>query len=242
MLVQPGKTEAVAAVEDDIHCMRVTLRHDGDAITAVDAEMARAPWTTCPGAVAVLRQTFLGVPLAEAARRAMPLKKANCTHLHDLAVLAATHARDDAPFEYRLFASDPVDGAHRLELHRDGRRILRWHVADGLIVAPAAIAGRSLVALRDWIATLPAAEAEAARVLQWGGLVAHGRWMPLSRQSDARALPPNCYSFQPERASVAVRNGPRIDFSRASRAPLALFDGHGFGPDPDAQPEPPTPL
>lgn len=90
-----------------------------------------------------------------------------------------------------------------------------------MLAAPAAIAGRTLLTLRDWIAGLPADEREPARLLQWASLVAHGRTMPLEAQSDATAMPPNCYTFQPERAVHAVRNGARRDFSDGSAVPLA---------------------
>ncbi|MFP5306390.1 MAG: DUF2889 domain-containing protein, partial [Gammaproteobacteria bacterium] len=95
-------------VEDDYHCMRVTVRHDGMAATAVEGEVLRAPWTTCPGAAEQLRQTFSGVALRDFAARGE--KQANCTHLHDLATLAAAHALDSAPLVYDILVSDPVDG------------------------------------------------------------------------------------------------------------------------------------
>ena len=60
-------------------------------------------------------------------------------------------------------------------------------------------------------------------MLQWAGLVAHGRTIPLEQQSRAADLPPNCYSFQPERAAVAERIGLLRDFSQSPQAPLDGF-------------------
>ncbi len=239
----PGVGQASAALEDDLHCMLVTLQHDGERITGVEPVMDRAPWTTCPGARAVLRGTFLGLPLAEAQQRAAPEKRQNCTHLHDLALLAAAHAGDREGLVYDVLAGDPVDGEQSVELRKDGKRVQFWHLRDGSITMPEGIAGRSLTQLRDWIATLDTDAAEAARILQWASLVAHGRTMPLSRQSNAQAIPPNCHTFQPEQAAVAQRVGQRIDFSRALRAPLEHFDGATFHDDPHRaeHPEPPTP-
>ena len=68
-LVTPAPDRVTAAVEDDYHCMAVTLHHDGASVASVDATMDRAPWTTCPGAPVVLAATFTGVALAEVARR-----------------------------------------------------------------------------------------------------------------------------------------------------------------------------
>jgi hypothetical protein len=219
-IVVAARPGAVAAMlEDDIHCLAVTLRHAAGRVTRIEPLFARAPWTTCPGAMARLRETFEGQPLhAVTARRD---KQANCTHLHDMAVLAAAHAAALGTVQYDILATDPVDGARRLELRRDGALLLAWEERGGVLAAPAAIAGRTLLTLRDWIAGLPAGEREPARLLQWASLVAHGRTMPLEAQSDATAMPPNCYTFQPERAVHAVRNGARRDFSDGSAVPLA---------------------
>src|SRR3546814_19790750 len=79
-------------VEDDYHCMRVTLHHDGMIATRIEPELLRAPWTPCPGASAQLVETFTGVALADFPARGD--KPINCTHLNDLALLAEVHAAD----------------------------------------------------------------------------------------------------------------------------------------------------
>lgn len=216
--IEPRDGAVLAMLEDDMHCMAVTLSHAEGIVTAVEPVMERAPWTTCPGARDQLVRTFAGQPLSEVTARRE--KRANCTHLHDLAVLAAAHALDGQPTVYDVLVSDPAQGERVLELHRDGERLLQWREQDGLLIEPA---GVPLMALRDWIATLPAEQQEPARVLQWAGLVAHGRTIPLEQQSRAADLPPNCYSFQPERAAVAERIGLLRDFSQSPQAPLDGF-------------------
>lgn len=220
--VEPVRDGTLAMLEDDIHCLAVTLRHDGERVLSVEPVTERMPWDTCPGAAAKLIETFAGQRIAEVnARRE---KKANCTHLHDLAVLAAAHATDPEGFTYDLFASDPVDGKRFLEIRRNGKAVHCWTEQDGTLVDPADLAGMSLLSMRDWIGTLEGTTQEAARLLQWGSLVAHGRTMPLEEQSRASDLPPNCYTFQPERAVRAERVGERFDFSDGSRVPLEGFD------------------
>lgn len=216
--IEPREDAVLAMLEDDMHCMAVTLRHDGSTVTAVEAVMERAPWTTCPGARERLVETFIGQPLAEVTARRE--KRTNCTHLHDLAVLAATHALERRPLVYDVLVSDPARGERLLELRRDGIRLLQWRERDGTLTEPA---GLPLMALRDWIATLPADEQEPARVLQWAALVAHGRTIPLDQQSRAADMPANCYTFQPERAAVARRVGLLRDFSQGSQTPLGGF-------------------
>lgn len=217
--IAPAAGAVSAAVEDDFHCMTVTLRHDGERIAGVEAQTIRAPWTTCPGAERVLEETFAGTPLAEAARRG--LKQANCTHLYDLAVLAAGHAGDEAETRYEVLVGDPVDGSGIAEIRCNGVPVLRWTIAGLDLAGPAELAGRNLMQLRDWIDALDPAMREAAKILQWACLIAHGRQIPLAHQSDATRMPPNCYTFQPAMARQAVRVGEIVDFSRGEREPLA---------------------
>ncbi|MCJ8156023.1 DUF2889 domain-containing protein [Sphingomonas sp. LaA6.9] len=225
--VSPVAGRVTAAVEDDYHCMAVTLHHDGEKVTGVGAIMDRAPWTTCPGAPAVLEATFTGVALADVAARGE--KQANCTHLYDLAVLAAAHAGDSTPTRFDILVCDPVDGCVVAEIRRDGALVHRIGHRDDIVTAPSAIAGTSLFKLRGWIETLMEPEREAARLLQWGAILAHGRIIPMERQSDASRMPPNCYTFQPDNKAVAKRIGKIIDFGAGSPEPLDHFDGASFG-------------
>lgn len=222
--VEAGEGAVVAQMEDDYHCMSVTLEHDGKRVTAVLPDMNRAPWTTCPGAPAKLVETFAGRLLAEVTARHD--KQANCTHLHDLAVLAASHAHERGGFTYAMIASDPVDGERILDIRRDGVAVMQWVEREGVLVSPDAINGKTLMTLRDWISALPEAEREAARLLQWASIVAHGRTLPWERLYLAENMPPNCYSFQPERVAKATRVGKIIDFSGTGAAPLGSYGTH----------------
>lgn len=217
--VVPEERAVLAMLEDDMHCMAVILCHDGKTVRSVEAVPERMPWNTCPGAVAKLIETFQGLPLDEVTARRE--KKANCTHLHDLAVLAAAHARDAKEFTYDISASDPVGGVRILEIRRDGELLHRWTERDGILTEPEEVAGLSLLTMREWVASLSGISQESARLLQWSSLVAHGRTMTIAEQSDAVDLPANCYTLQPERAVHAKRVGDRFDFSEGSRVPLA---------------------
>ncbi len=192
--------------------MSVTVFHDGKIATAVEPAMQRAPWTTCPGAIATLQQTFTGVALNAFAQRGE--KRANCTHLHDLAVLAAAHALDDAVLVYDILVSDAIDGMRRAELRRNGVTVLSWADISGRIVEPAALAGMALDKMSPWISTLDPQQQEATRLLRWGNILANGRTIPLEMQSNAtRMRPGSCYTFQPHRMIEAKRIGEIRDFS-----------------------------
>jgi hypothetical protein len=217
--VTPGEGWVRSEMEDDYHHMRVTLRHAAGGVTGVEPEMVRAPWTTCPGAVARLQETFTGRPLADFP--ALSAEKAtNCTHLHDLALLAAAHAADQKPLVYDVLASDAVAGRRLIQLRRNGEPVMDWVEQDGRLVAPAQAAGMTLLQLRPYIDSLDAEGQEQARVLRWGAIVAHGRAIPLENQSDATRMPPTCFTFQPENKVRAIRVGEIRDFSQSSEEPL----------------------
>lgn len=216
--ITPALGRVSIALEDDYHHMRVTLDHADGMITQVTAQMIRAPWTTCPGAVKRLQDTFTGVALADAARRGE--KNTNCTHLHDLTLLAAAHAGDDGELTYDVLASDEVDHRNAVELRANGVAAMRWEIDKFVITAPPEIAGLNLMQLGKWIASLSPAQQEHARVLRWGAMVAHGRAIPLEQQSDPSKYPGNCYTFQPENAARAKRVGEIRDFSMSGEHPL----------------------
>lgn len=216
--LEPGEGSVRALLEDDLHAMVVELRHDGVLVTDVDAYMDRIPWTTCPGAETVLRVTFTGQPLAEVTARRD--KQANCTHLHDLAVLAAAHAADAGPSEYTFAVSDPCRGERILEVRRGGGMIHRWTERGGMLAEPGDLAGQSLLTLRDWIGGLSGARQEAARMLQWAGLVAHGRTLSDADKHAALFHRPSCFTMQPEHVEHAVKAAPIKDFSSGADSPL----------------------
>lgn len=219
-LITPSSQAVTAALEDDIHRMAVTLHHDGENVIRVEAEMARHPWDQCPGAVARVIADFTGRPLAPSARTID--KKANCTHLFDLAELALRHAGDEAQTRYEMQVSDPVDGRVIAVLRRDGQERLRWHLQDDRMVEPEAARDLPLIGLRPWIATLADEQRFEARMLQWASLVAHGRQMPWEPDTKFRALPGSCFASQPGRHEKCQRIGERIDFSKPrARLPLA---------------------
>jgi hypothetical protein len=211
LIVTPGPDRVVSELEDDYHCMGVTVYHDGAFATSVKPVMTRAPWSTCPGAIAVLEQTFAGIALDKFASRGE--KRANCTHLHDLAVLAAAHAFDREPLVYDILVSDPIDGSRKSELRRNGTAVLSWTLAENTFVEPAQLAGIELSNMRNWIDSLGREQQEAARLLRWGTMLAHGRSLAAAWTPAGRAVTGSCYSFQAIRIHEAKRFGARQDFS-----------------------------
>jgi len=210
----PSQGAVQAEVEDDFHCMSVIVHHSGGNAIRIEPDMRRAPWSTCPGAEHKLMQTFTGLPLKQFAERGD--KKANCTHLYDMAMLAAAHAQDGAQTIYDIQVSDAIDNERVAEIRKNGETLLKWTESGFHLVKPDAAAGIRLDKLRSWIDTLEPGLQEPARLLQWGNMLANGRSIPIEQQSDATKMPPNCYSFQPEMAIKAKRIGEILDFSQTT--------------------------
>jgi Protein of unknown function (DUF2889) len=218
--ITPQPHAVRSELEDDYHRMSVTLHHDGTTVQRIEATMERVPWTTCPGAPQQLLRTFTGVAIAAVAARGE--KRENCTHLHDLTTLAAAHAFDAAPLVYDILVADPIEGQRQVEMRRNGATVLAWIDQQNRIVAPQEIAGITLDKLRPWIESRPADLREAARLLQWGAIIANGRARALDKQSDASALGVGrCYTFQAERVAAAVRIPDIKDFSQGTTQLLA---------------------
>lgn len=217
--ITPAPGVVCSEVEDDYHCMSVTICHRNGITTSIMPVIERAPWSTCPGAEDQLKRTFSGLPLEAYAERGK--KRENCTHLHDLATLAATHAFEADQLVYDILVSDPVEDRREAEIRRNGEAVLRWTLIEGRIVAPREPVGLTLDQLSAWIASLNPQRQEAARLLRWGAILAHGRAIPFERQSDASRMPAgNCYTFQPDRRVHARRIGVIRDFSRGGAQPL----------------------
>ena len=219
--ITPSQWAVQAEVEDDFHCMSVVVHHDGEKAINIIADIRRVPWSTCPGAAQSLVRTFSGVALKQFPMRGD--KKTNCTHLYDMALLAASHAMDEEQTIYDIRVSDAVDQQRRAEVRRNDEALLSWIESKFQIVQPESAAGIRLDRLRSWIDSLDRSLQEPARLLQWGNILANGRIIPLENQSDATRMPPNCYTFQPERAQLAKRIGKIRDFSQGNDQPLDEF-------------------
>lgn len=224
--ILPAGGSVMAALEDDFHAMAVRLIHRAGRIVRVEPMMHRAPWTTCPGARSVLREAFEGLALDDAIRVAG--KTRHCTHLYDLASLAAAHASDPSASRFDMAVSDPAAGEVHALCRLNGHDIFRFSHRDNVLVHPDDLAGVSLFDRREWRGRVGPARQEAARLLQWCAILAHGRQIPMHRQNDALRMPANCYTFQPANALKALRVGEVVDFSASAPNPLQHFTGGVF--------------
>jgi hypothetical protein len=135
------------AIEDDMHHFRIRFDHADGVIIAVRASAVRHPWTGCGGAPGHIVERMTGEALADVAGRD-PME--HCTHMFDLAVLMAAHAKDSAASVFDMRVADPVDGRATATLHHDGEERLRLHLDGTVIAAPETFAGRDLKRVSQW--------------------------------------------------------------------------------------------
>lgn len=201
---------ARAAVEDDFHHFRLTIRHAGGVVESLTAEGFRSPYSLCPAAGERL-QELVGFKLTPKATDVFLHTDARlqCTHQFDLAALAITAAARGEGREYQINVPDLVDGRTNATLRSGGRQVLSWIVEEYGVVAPAPFRGLALGrGFTDWVSkNLDAEQAEAALVLRRGVFVSRGRRM--LEELDAQIHAPDrggCWVRQPGRAEGARRN------------------------------------
>jgi hypothetical protein len=223
-LIEPGPGRVTAEVEDDYHRFFVELRHDGDHITGVNTESKRFPWTTCPSAGDHLAARLVGAALRDVATREEPLT--HCTHMLDLAILAAAHAGDTAPTLYEMLVDDPDNSPRAAILRRNGDVLLRWLIDGTTLVVPGMMAGRDLRQLKHWIGEIDPDMREPARVLRRGAYIARGRGFDFSQLTTASAVTAKatvaCYTFSAEHGDDAWHIDESMrDFDGLENRPLA---------------------
>lgn len=220
------------ALEDSNHGFRLQLHHDGQQITQVVAEPVRHPFTTCPEAVVNVRQ-IEGLLLSDvAALRARLPQPANCTHLVDMALLAASHAADlDQERHYDIAVEDEKDGLTVACISCNEQPIHTWTIREHTLQTPPELAGKPVMrGFYPWASTHYTGLAlEAAQLLQRGYFVAQARrsvYLPIEdypARSDGMPIGA-CYSYN----TGAVERGLRIhgsvrDYSQSSER-LLQFD------------------
>jgi hypothetical protein len=236
VLDAPAPFVVDAAIEDEQHHFRLRLSHDGSSVTGVSATAVRWPWSPCIEASSAL-SAAVGVALSAdlgALGRWTPARQ-QCTHQFDLLGLAMTHAAAlsqvvgvparSARRQYDATVPDWSAGPCSAFLARDGVRILTWSIDRDTIVSPEAFAGAKLRdRFIDWcVESLSLDDAEAALVLRRAVWMSPSRHLALEACDTAiegRLAPDVCFSAQPARIEVAVRNrGSLRDFG-ASADPL----------------------
>ncbi|MEM8936345.1 MAG: hypothetical protein AAGC77_08060 [Pseudomonadota bacterium] len=215
-----GRSEARAALEDDMHHFRVHVLASDGVIDTVTGEALRHPTVLCPSAIARLQELLEMVlsPYSYSVTQHTDARQ-QCTHLIDLAGLAiAAMANGNGERAYWARVTDVVseDTVRKATLQRDGAACLEWRFVNGVIADPAYVGGVSLESgFTRWATTLADSDAsEAALVLRRAIFVAGGRDVDLDVVGNHRPPQAGCWVWQPERADEAHRVvGSTLDFA-----------------------------
>ncbi len=226
ILLQPGPGWIGAALEDDMHRFHLRIDHDGERILGVNAKALRHPWTACPGAAPHLSGELPGSLLADVVRRD---PGQHCTHLLDLAILCAAHARDAQPTRFDITVADRVEDRTTATLAENGEEAMRWQLEGTVIAGPEHLAGLELRKLSEWRKGLPPRDAERAGMLRRAVFISGGRAFvppPALRAADmGQQRMGACYNYQLPQARDSTRTPDwRQDFSMPGKVPLAGFD------------------
>jgi hypothetical protein len=213
-LVTTSASEVRGELEDSFHHFRVSIAHGDGAVTSVDGEAVRHPWSTCPDALAPLR-ALVGAPVtADAtAHGAHADARTTCTHWFDLAGLAIAQAgagRERRSYEMAVGERDP-EGRTTARLSRDGEDVLAWEVGVQDVLGPEPYAGQAMG--RGFLAWANAAldpdTAEAAIALRRACRTSLGLLMDLDDFETAaevgHGMADTCHTFSTSVMGVALR-------------------------------------
>jgi hypothetical protein len=226
IVLQPGDGWIGAALEDDMHRFHLRLDHAQGRVTAIAGKAVRHPWSACPGAIGFMADELTGQPLAEIARHD-PFQ--HCTHLFDLAVLAAAHANDAEPTRFDMYVADRVEGRTTAALRENGAERLLWRLEDTAIAGDAPFGGRDLRQLSKWKHDLAAQDAERATLLRRAIFVSGARqYVPPPGNPSAYDNGERmgvCFNYQLPQAQTSHRTPDwHRDFSQSGIEPLQGLD------------------
>lgn len=227
--------EVSVDLEDGNHGFRLRLWHNGERVTTIEADPLRIPFNTCAEAVRPL-QRAVGHRLDEdeATLRSRLVPGDNCTHLHDMAILAVAHAaahRGDAMTSrlYDMAVDDEGAGVTRARIACDGEPVHDWYIGGHAaprtpphtIVAPAEHAGKpAMRGFHAWASqTFEGMPREAAVALQRAYFVAQSRRFSFEPAADNPGISDGmphgaCYSYNAGVVERALRrDGTVRDFT-----------------------------
>lgn len=246
-----------ADLEDDFHRFGVDIVHDGEKIISAAGREIRTPWNNCRSAGAALT-AFVGKSL-EAHPWVFSREAdifAQCTHMHELVTLAASHVarRADFPEIYLARAEHPDGDRLHAELYRNGTRVLWWNLerrrtdhlsnvqSDRLsalgavdkITEPEPYAGMDLRGVLRWARThMPLDDYLACAILRRATALGSARLLNLDTPQHiypAEIIQKKmlkCFAFMPERAAGVRRMSDSvIDFSERPEVLLADLADH----------------
>ncbi|MCB2058983.1 MAG: hypothetical protein R3E09_11235 [Novosphingobium sp.] len=225
IVLRPNPGWIGAALEDDMHCFHLRIDHADGIVTKVAARGVRTPWTACTGAPDFIAKSLTGEPLSEVANRD-PAQQ--CTHLFDLAILAAAHAQDTQATTFDMRVADRVDGRTTATLEKNGEERLRWQLNETMIEGPDRFAGLDIKRVSKWKHGFPADVAEWSTLLRRAIFISGARIYEPQMDKRAVEMGPGrmgvCFNYQLPQAEESIPIFDRREFSMTPHEPLEGLD------------------
>jgi hypothetical protein len=206
------------ALEDCNHGFQSTVFYSNNHVTKITPQFMRVPFTTCDGAYKPLHK-LVGAAIASTPAELLAIAPplSNCTHLHDLTLLAISHSqRAETVVQYDIEVTDAIDGISQLRVWRtadEGSKQLihEWQSFNLAICSPPELKDKPLFfGFSRWAnERFRNIENEAAFILQKGNLVSIGRMLDVANMVGSRAKDENdriaCFTYSPENSANAYR-------------------------------------
>ena len=209
------KQQVAVELEDCNHAFRLCLHHDGEKVVSLDTEVRRYPYITCAEAPEALRK-LVGAAVGGAATSTRPrlLPSNNCTHLHDMALLALAYAEEPALERvYDISVADEHGGVTEARIDCDGAMVHAWRIREHAVIVPEVHAGKTMLrGFYNWVSRCHAGvPLEAAVALQRGYYVAQGRRYLSDLPASADHMPEGaCYTYSHGVVERAQRIGGTV--------------------------------
>ena len=234
VLSTPAPGRLSLGMEDPVHAFQIDFSHRAGLITEVHAHWERRPMSSCAGAPDALA-AMVGCRLSDSVFDVARHTDANqqCTHLHDMFCIGATHAQQRRPdCRWDVIVPDAVEGSSTATLYRNGEPVLEFEVAADMLTLLAPEACRGISVLKGFLAWVRANVSpelhEQYFLMQKALFLLQVQRLDLeSRVGKLAALsgPPAgiCFGSQPQRYATAIRVGELRRFRQDSAGELLHF-------------------
>ncbi len=214
----------LVSLEDDLHGIKLYLRHQHRCLISIETEFIRAPYDTCRGSYVAL-ESAIGKDLNEicSSVHKICVPASNCTHLIDMLRLAAHHVLDSSLLtQYDVIVTDRSNSVQIAFVYCNGALVHQWRLRGKTICEPESLRGLSIMqGFFDWVnKTYSGKELVAATILQRGIFVSSSRRMDIDSKERRASNSPDrigaCHTYSTELARVA-KPWPNIvrDFTNA---------------------------
>jgi hypothetical protein len=223
----------VVGIEDDFHCYKVEMSHDGERVTRAEGTALRTPYTTCPSAMARIKE-LEGKLISSAAMLGAGVDAhLQCTHAYEAAIVALAFSDCEGIHVFEIEVPDRIfSGANELtegrasrssfgstilRLSENGQEILSWQIEGDEVNGSLLEEPKNLRRMNHW-PEYQEGNVKQRAVFQMARRSAHvslGRYGQPKSSSELRDVALGaCWAFQPERIDRGVHvDDSSIDFT-----------------------------